>query len=37
LIRRHHKINGGDDQQDDAEQGKDELHGWILLNEQSTQ
>src|SRR3984957_9484000 len=36
LIRRHNKVNPGDDQQDDAEYSKDELHGLILLNEPST-
>src|ERR1700676_5694030 len=37
LIRRHHEIDGCDNEQHDAEQGKNELHGWILPNEQSTQ
>src|ERR1700737_1532220 len=31
LIGRHQEIDGGNDEQDDAEQGGDELHGWILL------
>src|SRR5260370_24656677 len=31
LIRRQQEIDGGNNEQDDAEQGGDELHGWILL------
>src|ERR1035441_5879159 len=31
LIRRHQEIDGGNDEQDDAEQGQYQLHGWILL------
>ena len=27
LIRRHHEVNGGNNEQDDAEQAENELHG----------
>jgi hypothetical protein len=32
LIRRHQKVDGGNDEQDDAEQGQDKLHGGFLLD-----
>jgi hypothetical protein len=31
LIRWQQEIHGGNNEQDDAEQGGGELHGWILL------
>jgi hypothetical protein len=31
LIRRDKEIDGGDDEQDDAEQGQYQLHGWTLF------
>jgi hypothetical protein len=30
LIRRHQKVDGGNDEQDDAEQGQDKFHGGFL-------
>jgi hypothetical protein len=33
LVRRHQEIDGGNDEQDDAKQGDDKLHGWILLKQ----
>jgi hypothetical protein len=32
LIRRKEEINGGNDEQDDAEQGQYQLHGRFLLD-----
>src|SRR5258708_1230174 len=34
-IRRQHEIDDGHDDQDDAEQSHDELHGWVLLKSTS--
>ena len=31
LVGRHHEVDGGDDEQDNAEQRKDEFHGKIPL------